>query len=119
VHISDKTDDLNTGLIMTSHLPSLSLTRARYLIKRLRARHGQVSLLVGLWNARADAAHVAEQLRSAPAYHVALSVAAARTMILERVAPAASPAASPPPEPAQELHEESASSNPVVARVNR
>jgi hypothetical protein len=34
-------------------------------------------MLVGCWNARADAAPVAEQPRSVAAYHVALSVAAA------------------------------------------
>jgi predicted PurR-regulated permease PerM len=119
MHISDKVDDLNTGLIVISHLPPLGLTRTRYLIKRLRARHAQVPMLVGFWDAKADAAQVAEQLRSASAYHVALSVAAARTMILDRVAPKVPTAASPLLEPAQDLHEETASSNPVVARVNR
>jgi hypothetical protein len=53
------------------------------------------------------------------AYHAALSIAAARNMILQRAAPEVLSAVSPPLEPAQELHEEAASSNPVVARANR
>jgi hypothetical protein len=68
---------------------------------------------------KADAAQVAEQPRSASAYHVAFSIVATRTMILERVAPNVPPAALSPLKPAQELHEEIASSNPVVARANR
>jgi hypothetical protein len=76
-------------------------------------------MLVGFRDAKVDAAHVAEELRSASVYHVALGVAAARTMILERVAPKVLPTASPPLKPAQELHEEIASGNPVVARANR
>jgi predicted PurR-regulated permease PerM len=87
MHISDKVDELDAGLIVISHIPPLGLTRARYLIKRLRARHAQVPMLVGFWDAKADSTQVAEQLRSASAYHVALSIAAARSMILERVAP--------------------------------
>jgi hypothetical protein len=76
-------------------------------------------MLVGFWDAKVDAAHVTEQLRSASAYHVALGVAAARTMVLEQVAPKLLLAASPLLKPAQELHEEIASSNPVFARANR
>src|SRR3954451_19998691 len=87
MHISGKMDELDTGLIVISYLPPLGLTRARYLIKRLRARHAQVPMLVGLWDAKADLAQVAERLRSASAYHVALGVAAVRSMIVERVAP--------------------------------
>ena len=44
-------------------------------------------MVVGYWDAKADPVHVAEQLRSSSAYHVALSVANARTMILERTEP--------------------------------
>jgi hypothetical protein len=79
MHISDKIDELNTGLILISHLPPLGLTRARYLSKRLRARHGQVLTLVGFWDAKVDAAHVAERLRSASAYHLACGFPAAKT----------------------------------------
>jgi hypothetical protein len=75
-------------------------------------------MLVGCWDARADAAPVAEQPRSVAAYHVALSVAAAdhdsRTSC-----PQSSAHGFPPLKPAQELHKETPSSNLVVARANR
>jgi len=87
LHVSDKVEQLESGLIVMSHLPPLGLTRTRYLIKRLRARHPDIPMVVGFWDAKADPVRVAEQLRSSSAYHVALSVAAARTMILERVVP--------------------------------
>ena len=85
--VSDKVEQLECGLIVMSHLPPLGLTRTRYLIKRLRARHPDIPMVVGFWDVKADPVQVAEQLRSSSAYHVALSVAAARTMILERTVP--------------------------------
>jgi predicted PurR-regulated permease PerM len=87
LHISDKVAQLEAGLIVMSHLPPLGLTRTRYLIKRLRARYPEIPMVVGFWNVKADSAQVGEQLRSSSAYHVALSVAAARTMILDRTVP--------------------------------
>jgi predicted PurR-regulated permease PerM len=90
LQISDKVDSLKAGLIVVSHLPPLGLTRTRYLIRKLRARHPDVLMVVGYWSPKADPAQVAEQLRSASAYHTALSLASARTMILERTAQGAS-----------------------------
>ena len=87
LRVSDKVEQLECGLIVMSHLPPLGLTRTRYLIKRLRARHPDIPMVVGFWDVKADPVQVAEQLRSSSAYHVALSVAAARTMILERTVP--------------------------------
>ena len=87
LRVSDKVEHLDCGLIVISHLPPLRLTRTRYLIKRLRARHPNIPILVGFWDVKADSVQVAEQLRSSSAYHVALSVAAARAMILERTVP--------------------------------
>jgi hypothetical protein len=52
MYISDKVDELDAGLIVISHLPPLGLTRARYLIKRLRARHAQLPMPVGFWEQR-------------------------------------------------------------------
>ena len=49
--------------------------------------HPDIPMVVGFWDVKADPVQVAEQLRSSSAYHVALSVAAARTMILERTVP--------------------------------
>jgi len=87
LRVSDKVEQLGCGLIVMSHLPPLGLTGTRYLIKRLRARHPNIPMVVGFWDVKADPVQVAEQLRSSSAYHVALSVAAARTMILERTVP--------------------------------
>ena len=87
LRVSDKVEQLECGLIVMSHLPPLGLTRTRYLIKRLRARHPDIPMVVGFWDVKAAPVQVAEQLRSSSAYHVALSVAAARTMILERTVP--------------------------------
>jgi predicted PurR-regulated permease PerM len=87
LRVSDKVEQLECGLIVMSHLPPLGLTRTRYLIKRVRARHPDIPMVVGFWDVKADPVQVAEQLRSSSAYHVALSVAAARTMILERTVP--------------------------------
>ena len=89
LHVSDKVKELQAGLIVMSHLPPLGLTRTRYLIRRMRARYPEIPMVVGFWNAKADPAQVAEQLRSTSAYHAALSVATARMMILERTAPKA------------------------------
>ena len=89
LRVSDKVEQLECGLIVMSHLPPLGLIRTRYLIKRLRARHPDIPMVVGFWDAKADPVQVAEQLRSSSAYHVALSLAAARTMILERTVPKA------------------------------
>jgi predicted PurR-regulated permease PerM len=85
LRVSDKVEQLSASLILVSHLPPLGLTRTRYLIKRLRARYASTPLVVGYWNSKADPAQVTEQIRSASAYHVALSIGTARTMILERI----------------------------------
>jgi predicted PurR-regulated permease PerM len=87
LRVSDKVEELECGLIVMSHLPPLGLARTRYLIKRLRARHPDIPMVVGFWDVKADSVQVAEQLRSSSAYHVALSVAAARAMILQRTVP--------------------------------
>ena len=87
LHVSDKVEALAPGLLVVSHLPPLGLTRTRYLIRRLRARYPEVPMIVGFWNAKADAVEVAEQLHSTSAYHVGQSLGAVRTMILDRTVP--------------------------------
>src|SRR5208337_3520809 len=87
LHVSDKVESLAPGLLVVSHLPPLGLTRTRYLIRRLRARYPEVPMSVGFWNAKADAVQVAEQLHTTSAYHVGQSLAAVRTMILDRTTP--------------------------------
>jgi hypothetical protein len=87
LQVSDKVESLAPGLVVVSHLPPLGLTRTRYLIRRLHARCPDVPMLVGFWNAKADAGQVAEQLQATPAYQVGQSLAAVRTMILDRMSP--------------------------------
>ena len=87
LHVSDKVESLAPGLLVVSHLPPLGLTRTRYLIRRLRARYPEVPMIVGFWNAKADAVQVAEQLHSTSAYHVGQSLGTVRTMILDRTTP--------------------------------
>jgi predicted PurR-regulated permease PerM len=95
LRLSDKLENLDCGLIVISHLPPVGLTRTRYLIKRLRARHPDIPMIVGFWDSKADSLGVAEQLRSSSAYHVALSLTTARAMILERTVPRFSRVAAP------------------------
>src|SRR5262245_14857321 len=52
LRVSDKVNELDAGLVLISHLPPVGLTRARYLIKRLRARYPDLSMVVGFWNAK-------------------------------------------------------------------
>ena len=85
LHVSDRVGAFEPALILISHLPPGGLTRARYLIRRLRARYADVPLAVGFWDPTADLSRVIDQLRSASVHQVVLSVAAARTLIVQQV----------------------------------
>jgi predicted PurR-regulated permease PerM len=83
--LSDRVFDEQPTLVLLSHVPPVGLAHARFLSRRLRARLPKVPLLVGFWDVRADAAWALETFRAAKASRVALSVAAARDMILESI----------------------------------
>jgi predicted PurR-regulated permease PerM len=87
LRVSDKVAEFDPSLLLISHLPPDGLTRARYLIKRLRARLPSIPLAVGYWDTTADLARVADGLRSVSAHRVVLSIASARTLILEQAVP--------------------------------
>lgn len=85
---TDKIAELDPTMILVSHLPPVGLARARYLTKRMRARYPEVPLTFGYWDHDADTTQVVERLKPASASRVAVSLAAARAMVLGLEAPA-------------------------------
>jgi hypothetical protein len=85
--IADRVAELEPDLLLLSHVPPVGLTRARYLIKRLGSRLGNVPLIFGHWEAGADATAVAQSMRSVAANRTVLSVTQAREIILGLVRP--------------------------------
>jgi len=88
LRVTDKVGELDPALILISHIPSEGLTRARYLVKRMRARNPETPIVLGYWDCNAPAAEMAERFRPA---RLVVNLAAARAMVLERVS--AGPAA--------------------------
>jgi hypothetical protein len=89
--LGEKVSDSRADLIVVSHLPPVGATTARYLVRRLRARFALLPILVGRWRDRGDAAEVVERLKGVGATCVALRLAEARDVIVEKylTAPAA------------------------------
>jgi predicted PurR-regulated permease PerM len=83
--LSDRVCDEQPTVVLLSHIPPVGLAHARFLSRRLHARLPKVPLLVGFWDVTADATSALETFRSASASRVALSVTAARDMILESI----------------------------------
>jgi len=65
-------------LVLISHLPPDGLTAARYLVRRIRARHARVPILVGRWDEVRDAEEATDSLIAAGATAVLSSLADAR-----------------------------------------
>jgi predicted PurR-regulated permease PerM len=84
LNISEHVAELEPDLILLSYVPPVRLTQARYLMKRLRAQLAGIPLCVGYWDAAADPAQAIEPLRKVGVYRVAMTVIAARDLILER-----------------------------------
>ncbi len=95
LQISDKLGDLEPAMILISHLPPVGLTRARYLTKRIRSRYSEVPVVFGYWEAKAETPQVIEKLRPASASRVVISLASARSLILNRAASNALPESTP------------------------
>jgi predicted PurR-regulated permease PerM len=85
LRLSEILTDHGPALIILSHVPPGGLTSARYLVKRLRARLGEVSILVGRWGAGGDMERIVEKLTGVGATHVAFSLAEARERIFEHL----------------------------------
>ncbi|WP_165250322.1 AI-2E family transporter [Paludisphaera soli] len=84
LQVTDKVAQLDPALILISHLPPVGLTRARYLTKRMRARHADTPVVFGYWDVEAETPKVVESLKPASASRVVLSLASARALILNR-----------------------------------
>jgi len=84
--ISEHDAEQEPDLILLSYVPPVGQTRARYLMKRLRAQLPQVPLCVGHWDISADPAQSVEPLRKVGVYRVATTVLAARDLVLGREA---------------------------------
>lgn len=95
---AEQVASLQPELVLLSHLPPVGLTRARYLIKRLGARLGQLPLFFGHWEASADATELSETMRLVSANRTVLTVAAAAEAVLDHVHPR-KPASFTPPVP--------------------
>jgi len=79
--LSEKVASLEPGLVLVSHLPPVGMTRARYLTKRLRARHGDAPVVFGYWDVAAEPSRIVERLRPATASRIVVSIAGARAAI--------------------------------------
>jgi predicted PurR-regulated permease PerM len=87
--------EVEPHLIVLSHLPPGGLTRARYLVRRLRARFAETPILVGRWGVASDPEELAQRLTSVGASQVVFRLPEARDRILQRVLPAREPNTAP------------------------
>ncbi|MBV8382249.1 MAG: hypothetical protein JOZ63_06565, partial [Planctomycetaceae bacterium] len=78
-----------------SHLPPCGLTRARYLVRQLRARFAETPILVGRWGVTSDPEELAQRLTSVGASQVVFQLPDARDRILQRILPAREPDMAP------------------------
>jgi predicted PurR-regulated permease PerM len=83
--LADAVAEHEPALVVLSHLPPVGLTSARYLVRRLKARLPELTILVGRWGEGGDTDGVAERLTAMGASAVAFSVADARDRVLAAV----------------------------------
>ena len=69
-------------LVLISHLPPDGLTAARYLVRRIKARHPHTTIVVGRWDEARDAESAAEHLATAGASAMLGSLAEARDYLV-------------------------------------
>ncbi|MBV8075642.1 MAG: hypothetical protein JO284_04565, partial [Planctomycetaceae bacterium] len=87
--------EVEPHLIVLSHLPPCGLTRARYLVRQLRARFAETPILVGRWGVTSDPEELAQRLTSVGASQVVFQLPDARDRILQRILPAREPDMAP------------------------
>jgi predicted PurR-regulated permease PerM len=75
-------EESGAPVVCVAALPPTGLSRARYLVKRIRARSSEVRIIVGRWGFELDSREV-ELLRSAGADAVHGSLVATRDAVLE------------------------------------
>jgi predicted PurR-regulated permease PerM len=79
-------------LILISHLPPDGLTAARYLVRRIRARHPHLPIVVARWDEAKEAESAARQLCSAGASTTLGSLSEARDYFVGLTKPKITPA---------------------------
>lgn len=84
LEVTDRIAALEPALILVSHVPPIGTTRARYLMKRIRARIADVPLVCGRWDEGTTKAEATEILQAGTAFRVVTSLAAARDLILDQ-----------------------------------
>jgi predicted PurR-regulated permease PerM len=85
LQVAERLASESPDLIVVSHLPPAGLTTTRYLVRRLRARFPNTSILVGRWSEFGEG-ESADRLTSAGATNVVSTLAEARDRILGRTA---------------------------------
>jgi predicted PurR-regulated permease PerM/methylmalonyl-CoA mutase cobalamin-binding subunit len=89
LELAGRVAEQSPAVVVLSHLPPAGLTEARYQVRRLRARFGDLAIVVGRWGVGGNtAAAAAERLVEVGASHVSPSLVDARAFILKRLAPA-------------------------------
>jgi predicted PurR-regulated permease PerM len=79
-------------LVLISHLPPDGLTAARYLVRRIKARHPHLTVVVGRWDEARDAEAAAQQVVAAGASTMLGSLAEARDYLVGLANPKPKPA---------------------------
>ncbi len=74
-------------LVLISHLPPDGLTAARYLVRRIKARHPHLTVVVGRWDESRDADSAARQLIAAGASTMLGSLGEARDYLVDLTTP--------------------------------
>jgi hypothetical protein len=83
--VAERLAEISPAMVILSHLPPEGLTQARYLVRRIRARFSELSLLVGRWGETGGTAAAAERLVAVGATKVVFTLADARDTILAAV----------------------------------
>lgn len=82
--VTDQIVEQDPALVLISHLPPVGLPRARYLVKRTRARMADVPMMVAYWDAQSDRVAAVAQLQVPASTKVVTSLVAARQAILDQ-----------------------------------
>ena len=90
--VVDRIEAEAPDVVLISHLPPDGLTAARYLVRRIKARHPQMTVVVGRWDEARDAESAAEHLAAAGASAMIGSLAEARDYLVGLTRPKAIPA---------------------------
>lgn len=90
--IVERIDAEEPDVVLIGHLPPNGLTATRYLVRRIKARHPQLTVVVGRWDEARDAEGAAALLKSAGASTMLGSLAEARDYLVGLTKPKGIPA---------------------------